>query len=302
MRPARGAALLLVLWLIVLLTALVGGFALVARTEYLQGRTLVRGLVAGNAARAGLEYALTRLAHADVRRQWRPDGRPYEWRFGDAELEITIIDENGKVDLNQSDIGLLTALLVATGVEQAQAARIAAAVVDWRDPDQLTQPAGGGEDPDYASAGLPYGAKDAEFESIAELEQILGMTPEIYARLAPHVTVYSGRSRPEPAFASAEVLTALGMDGERMIEQRRSWNPTAGQPPPPGVADGLLNGSSSGTYSVRSRARLTDGRSTELRAVVRAGGGAMPGMAYTPLRWEEGAPLDDERRTMSAGR
>ena len=36
-RQARGAALLLVLWLIVLLTALVGGFAMVARVEKLQG-------------------------------------------------------------------------------------------------------------------------------------------------------------------------------------------------------------------------------------------------------------------------
>lgn len=288
MRRTRGAALLLVLWLIALLTALVGGFALIARTEHLQGQALVRGIVAGNAARAGLEYALTRLAQGDVRRQWRPDGRPYEWRFGAADLEITIVDEDGKVDLNQADVGLLTALLVATGVEQAQAGRLAAAIADWRDPDLLTQPAGGAEDPDYASAGLPYGAKDAEFESIAELEQVLGMTPELYAMLAPHVTVHSGRSRPEPAFASAEVLTALGMDGEQMIEQRRRWDPTTGQPPPGVGGEALLNGSPSGTYSIRSRARLPDGRRAELRAVVRAGSGSTPGMAYTPLRWEEG--------------
>lgn len=287
MRAMRGAALLLVLWLIVLLTALVGGFALVARTEQLQGRTLVRGLVAAGAARAGLEYALTRVALDDPRRQWRPDGRPYPWRFGDAEVEVTIVDETGKVDLNHADAGLLAALLVATGVEQAQAGRLAAAIVDWRDPDPLTQPAGGGEDPDYASAGLPYGAKDAEFESIAELEQVLGMTPELYARLEPHVTVYGGRPRPEPAFASAEVLTALGMDGERMIEQRRRWDPGAGAPPA-GIAGDLLNGNSSGTYSIRSRARLADGSRTELHAVVRTGGGAVPGMAYTPLRWDEG--------------
>ncbi|MFC0676917.1 general secretion pathway protein GspK [Lysobacter korlensis] len=284
----RGAALLLVLWLIALLTALVGGFALIARTEHLQGQALVRGVVGSTAARAGLEYALTRLAQADVRRQWRPDGRPYEWRFGIADLEITIIDEDGKVDLNQGDIGLLSALLVATGVEQAQAGRLAAAIADWRDPDLLTQPAGGAEDPDYSGAGLPYGAKDAEFESIAELEQVLGMTPEIYAALAPHITIYSGRSRPEPAFASAEVLTALGMDGEQMIEQRRRWDPSSGQPPPGVAGEALLNGSPSGTYSIRSRARLPDGRRAELRAVVRAGNSSAPGLAYTPLRWEEG--------------
>lgn len=287
MTRMRGAALLLVLWLVALLTALVGGFALVARVEHLQGRVLVGGIEAGTAARAGLEYALMRLALTEPRRQWRPDGRPYDWRYDDADVEVVIVDENGKVDLNQSDVTLLSALLRALGVESAQAGRLAAAIVDWRDPDPLTQPAGGGEDADYAAAGLPYGAKDAEFESIAELEQILGMTPELYARLAPHVTVHSGRSRPEPAFASAEVLTALGLDGERVDAQRRQWDPASGQPPGPG-GDAWRGGSPSGTYSIRSRARLPDGRRAELRATVRIGGSALPGAAYTPLRWEEG--------------
>ena len=70
---ARGAALLLVMWLIALLTAQVGGFALLARTENMQGRVLFRGVVASNAARAGVEYALTRVRLGDNRRQWRAE-------------------------------------------------------------------------------------------------------------------------------------------------------------------------------------------------------------------------------------
>ena len=70
----RGAALLLVLWMIALLSALVGAFALIAGTESLQGRVLVRGLVAENAARAGLEYGLVRVADSNPKRQWLPDG------------------------------------------------------------------------------------------------------------------------------------------------------------------------------------------------------------------------------------
>jgi general secretion pathway protein K len=283
---ASGAALLLVLWLIVLLTGLVGGFAMLARVEGLQGRALTRGLVAENAARAGVEYALTRVAMVDPRQQWQADGRPYQWRFADAQVEVSLIDEGGKLDINQADVALLGALMRAVGVEQAQADRLAAAIVDWRDTDQLSQPAGGGEDPDYSGAGLPYGAKDAEFESIAELEQVLGFTPAVYARVEPHVTVFSGRARPEPAFASAEVLDALGMNGKDVVAQRRRGDPAAGTP---GVGDSApLNGSASGTYSIDSRAQLADGRVAVLRVVVRAGGNAMPGMAYTALRWEEG--------------
>lgn len=286
-RHSRGAALLLVLWLIALLASLVGAFALIAGTEHLQGRVLVRGLVAENAARAGLEYALTRVAASDPRRQWLPDGRSHPWRFGEAEIEVKLVDENGKIDLNQADLNLLASFLQGFDVDQQKAMRLASAVMDWRDPDNLSQPAGGGEDDDYSAAGLPYGAKDAEFESVAELEQVLGFTPALYARIAPHLTVFSGRARPDPAFASAPVLNALGMDGAQVVALRQRWNPGTGQPPPALPDGGSLVGGSSGTYSIESRARLPDRRQAVLRAVVRAGG-TVPGSAYTPLVWQVG--------------
>ena len=288
----RGVALLLVMWVIALLAALVGAFALIARTEHLQGRVLVRGLVAENAARAGIEYAMTRVAATDPRRQWLPDGRVHRWRYGDAEVSVKITDENGKIDLNQADMALLTEFIRrldvdGRAIDQQRAAQLAAAIVDWRDPDSLTQPAGGAEDADYASAGLPYGAKDAEFESVAELEQVLGFTPALYAKMAPYLTVYSGRARPDPAFASAPVLDAMGMNGADVVAQRERWDPASGQPPPAMPDGGALVGGSSGTYSIESRARLADGREAVLRAVLRAGG-SMPGAAYTPLRWQAG--------------
>ena len=118
---SRGAALILVLWLIVLLTALIGGFALAARVESLQGRVLVRGLVASNAARAGLEYSLTRVSLPDARLQWKPDGTAHRWRFGDAQVEVKIVDENGKLDINQAPHPLLAALIQRKGVEPSPA-------------------------------------------------------------------------------------------------------------------------------------------------------------------------------------
>lgn len=289
---ARGAALLLVLWMITLLTGLVGGFALAARIEALQGRVLVSGVVATHAARAGVEYAMTRVAHPDPRRQWRPDGRVYRWNYAGADIEVRIVDENGKVDLNQAPAPLLASLLRAVGTPEPASAQLAAAIVDWRDPDPLTQPSGGAEDPDYASAGRPYGAKDSPFESIAELEQVLGFTPAIYAAIEPHVTVFSGLSRPEEAFAQGPVLDAMGLDGEQLVQQRLQGDPVTGRPGGPIDLElpelGLVGGGS-GTYSVRSRARLADGRESEMRVVVRTGGSVVPGMAYTALRWEEGA-------------
>lgn len=169
------------------------------------------------------------------------------------------------------------------GSDRVEASRLAAAIIDWRDPDNLTQVAGGAEDHDYASAGRGYGAKDSSFESITELQQVLGFTPVLYAGLAPHVTVHGGVSLPQPAFASGPVLNALGMDGASMVEQR-------GRPDPRqtgGNSD--IGATPGGTYSIDSRARLSDGRQSVVRVVVRTGGATLPGTAYTTLDWEQGA-------------
>ncbi len=283
-RHARGAALLLVLWLIALLAALVGAFALTARTEHLQGRALHRGVVASEAARAGLEYAVARVIDTRPEGRWLPDGRDYAWRFHDAALTLHIVDETGKVDLNVAQPPLLAALLQAAGAEADMAEQLAGAIADWRDTDDLGQPSGAAEDPQYAAAGLPYGAKDAPFEDIGELQQVLGMTPALYAAVAPHVTVHSGLPSPDPRFAGALVLQAMGLDPQPVLEQRTQMS---GITPPPD-----LLGAGTGTYSIDSHARLADGREAVLRAVVRVGGGA-PGTAYTPLFWNEGVSVSE---------
>ncbi len=280
MTGMRGAALLLVLWLVALLTALVGAYALTARIEALQGRVGSRGAMAQEIARAGMEYALVRVADRNPETHWQPNGRAYAWRFDGHDVQVRIIDETGKVDLNQADVPLLSRLMQALGEPPDASDALAAAIVDWRDADDLGQPVGGAEDGDYAAAGRPYGAKDAPFETIAELEQVLGMTPDLYARLEPFLTLYSGRGQPDATYAQGPVLVAMGMDATAWLAQREAA----------GAAGALqLVGTGSGTYSIESRARLADGRETSLRTVVRAGASPVPGSAYTLLRGEGGA-------------
>lgn len=270
MKRMRGAALLLVMWLVLLLSGLVAGYAMAARIESLQGNGAARGLVAGEAARAGLEYAVARMLDPDPARRWAADGRAYRLPFDGVQVEVEVRDETGKVDLNAAPVDLLASLFARAGAQRDEAPRLAGAVADWRDPDALAQPAGGGEDPDYAAAGLAWGAKDAPFESVAELEQVLGMRPALYAALAPHLTVHSGRDAPDADFADPLVRAALGVaagaDG--------------------GDAAAVKPGS--GTYSIDSRARLADGRSAHLSVVLRLGGNGLPGSTYTPLHWQAG--------------
>ena len=274
MRSMRGVALVLVLWLIALLAGLVAAFVWVAQAERLGGHGVSRGLVAQESARAGVEYALVQLQRAD-RRRWAPDGRDYDWTFEGAEVTLTIRDESGKVDLNLADMPLLERLLARCEATPDQARALAAAIVDWRDGDPLSQP-GGAEDPQYEAAGLPYGAKDALFSTVAEVQQVLGMTPSIFARCAEYLTVHSGRNVPDERFAAAAVLQAMNR------------NPRLPSRLPQGMS-GPEVPMGSGTYSIRSRAEQTDGSRAELRVVIRTGTARLPGSAYAVLQWEEGS-------------
>ncbi|WP_303637865.1 MULTISPECIES: general secretion pathway protein GspK [Stenotrophomonas] len=283
MNRAHGAALVLVLWLIALMTALVGAFALSARVEHLQQRVLDEDARGQERARAGLEYALLRLQPDPLRPPWQADGRTYRWQFDEARIEIRVVDENGKINLNLADATLLAAFLQALGEPPEQARQLAGAIIDWRDEDSLLQPAGGAEAPDYAAAGLPYGPRNKRFETLGELQRVLGMRGPLYAAMLPHLTLYSRQARPDPRVASAPVLTAMGLDAEQVLAQRsqqeRDEDNAAGAPT-------LASGS--GTYSIESRAADGSGRLSVLRAVVRNGSGGVPGRTYTVLRWEQG--------------
>ena len=282
----RGAALLLVLWLLVLMIGVVGVFALGARTEALQGRTLARGTAARYAAEAGVEVAAFHLQGGDGDARWVPDGRAIDFAFAGHQVQVRVVDESAKVDLNVAPPELLVGLLRALGVDFERARALSGAIQDWRDGDDLLNAEGGAEDPQYAAAKRPYGAKDRPFETLSELRLVLGMDPALFERLRPHVTVFSGLARPNPTFASAPVLEALGMgapEAAQVVRQREL--PAAGAAGEPGtvaVAEG------SGTYSISSRATRPDGTRVRIQAAIRIGGGGGFGQLYLPLSWRVG--------------
>ncbi|MEO7251474.1 MAG: type II secretion system minor pseudopilin GspK [Arenimonas sp.] len=285
----RGAALLLVLWMLVLLTGLISVFALTARTEGLQGRFLGRSTAARYAAEAGIELAALHLQDSDPAVRWIPDGRAEQIAFEGQKIEVRVLDESAKVDLNVAAPDLLIGLMIAVDIDQEQARQLSGAIQDWRDADSLLNAEGGAEDAQYAAAGLPYGAKDRPFETVAELQQVLGMQRSLYLKLLPYLTVYSGQARPNPAFAAAPVLAASGMTTEQIAQalaQRQA--PAQGQPGAPPVPADDLAPQGTGTYSISSRATRADGTRVQIQAAIRIGGGGGFGQLYLPLSWHVG--------------
>ncbi|HZI83326.1 MAG TPA: hypothetical protein VFF44_05390, partial [Casimicrobiaceae bacterium] len=202
----RGIALILVLWLTVLLTVIASAFAYSMHTE----AVAARNAVSLAQARALADGAIMRMAFELMRPRtmnetWQADGVPHYWDEGDAHLAVNAIDESGKIDLNSASDALLKGLFQTAGGLDADAAQgIVDRIDDWKDADELKRP-NGAEAPDYKAAGLLYAPANAPFESVAELQRILGMTASLYGTVADHLTVFSKSPGVNPAFASRTV-------------------------------------------------------------------------------------------------
>ena len=217
--PSRGVALVAVLWALTFLSLAAASFTVTIRSESHVARNLEENARARALADAGIAIGIMAMMDRSPDARWPADGSPHVFRFAGGEVSVSVRDEAGKIDLNRAPDDLLKGLLVVLGLAPEDAAPLVDAIIDYRDPDGLTR-LNGAEDPDYARAGLPYGAKDRRFEAVEELQRVLGMYPALYARMRPFVTVYSGQSGIDPRVARHEVWMSLpGADKESIQGQ-----------------------------------------------------------------------------------
>ncbi len=204
-----GVALVLVLWMLVLLTVIANSMVFSLRAEVLGAAgqvSFARAEAAAEAAVFRVMWELTR-PQTDTTR-WQGDGMIHEWLFDDIRLQVTIIDEAGKIDLNAASAELLRGLFQSVGVDAEASLNLADAVIDWHDADDLRQVHGAEKD-DYVAAGRDYVPRNGRMESIEELRWVLGMNEEIFRRVESLVTVYSARPGVASSVAPRGVLLAL---------------------------------------------------------------------------------------------
>lgn len=230
-RPGDGFALPAVLWILVLVGAVTATFLAAAQDERRAVANAVESTRARWAARAGLARAAAaldvRLADPAAPRRFRSAGDsllpPLRMETNGLPVRVELLDSRARLHLNLVGAPRLRRLLGALGVDAARSERIAAAVLDWRDPDERPR-RDGAEAPAYAAAGLSARPRNAPFASVEELRGVRGVFPRLYRRLAPLVTVV-GDGRINVNGASAPVLATLpvvDLRGARALVRART--------------------------------------------------------------------------------
>lgn len=300
-RREQGLALVLVLWLTTLLSVMAAAFALDARRETNLLRVARNGAQGAALCEGAIHYAMGRLAVANPLLQWRADGAVYEIAYGGRRVRLRLLDEAAKVDINAAQDGMLQGLFAAVGMGPEEAARMANVILDWRDADELRR-FQGAEAEDYRLAGRNFGPRNKPFQAVEELQTVLGMTPDLYRRIEPWVTVYSRRPGIDPRVAPAELLRRLpGLDAyavEAYLQARMSaavsvpaatpgqaqmQTPLPPLQPPPNIP---FAGGSRQNIGVQAEALTGDDATVTVSAVVGGAGGRQP---LSILRWREQA-------------
>ncbi len=293
-RQQHGIALVLVLWATTLLTVIAASFAFSSRTDTLLAQNLAAIARAQTIADAGVQRALYELLKpTDDLPRWKGDGMTHQWEFGDAKLNITILDTAGKIDLNSASDELLINLFKSVGVTEEKSHILLDAITDWRDNDDLPRPQGA-EAAEYKAAGLKYRPPNAPFEIVSELRRVLGMTPDLYTQLEDALTVDSHKSGINTAIAPRIVLLTLPGANAALVDayiEARQDALGKNLPPPPfapaaAAAASTVTDSNDPVYNIRAEATLPDGTIFIREAVVKIDPGTIRKFIF--FSWKEG--------------
>jgi general secretion pathway protein K len=204
----KGIALILVLWVLALLSVIVGEFCYAMRTEVDITRNFKAQTEAYYIALAGLNRAIGELVENDLNPiqiepsnalekdaktsektdkneeiqdegRWRVNVDMAPVRFGGGTYKVRLDNESGKININGADETLLKMMMDAFDIDEQQKDIIVDSILDWRDEDNLHR-VNGAEDEYYRSLSEPYECKDGYFDTVEELLMVRGVTPELF--------------------------------------------------------------------------------------------------------------------------
>lgn len=226
------------LWILVLVGALAASYLTAARAERRAVAHNVEIAQARWAARAAFARATSELDEALASAAGPSGGfrgagdtllAPVRLETNGVTATAALVDARSRLHLNRATRDELSDLMRALGASPASARRLAANVVDWRDPDDRSA-TGRSEADAYAARLLPERPRNAPFTTVREIAGVLGMDTATAAGVRRYVTV-SGDGRINLNAAPAPVLSTLpglGPDAAGALVAARTDGPFSG--------------------------------------------------------------------------
>ncbi|HUK83547.1 MAG TPA: type II secretion system minor pseudopilin GspK [Verrucomicrobiae bacterium] len=186
----HGVALIIVLWIVMVLSLLITGFAFRMHVETQVASFSRKELKAEMLARSGVEIARMQLildqssptnsGFDALNQAWATNDEFYvDHELGMGKFNVTVTDEESKLPINGLTQDQLKRLTEALGLDPLDGDVIVDSVLDWIDGDDLHR-LNGAESDYYESLSPPYDCKNRPLDRVDELLLIRGVTKEIY--------------------------------------------------------------------------------------------------------------------------
>jgi general secretion pathway protein K len=207
--PRRGFALISAMWLIVTIAAVALQFSLRAKERRFSVINVAESGQARAAAEAGVQTSIARLERmlrvatglssgsGSLIRNFDP------WSDADSLCTDSVVIDNVSYTTYVRDAGSTVNVnnlseeewrnfIIGAGIDYDEADKLAQAISDWRDIDDDPRSRGSERDEYIRESALVLPA-NRDFASISDLSYVMGMTPDIYGKLVPHLRVAGGR-------------------------------------------------------------------------------------------------------------
>lgn len=222
MKSRRGVALLAALWLVVAIAAVALQFSMEAHERRTIGLLASERGVQRAAAMGALALMQARLEQA---LRVAPTGRNVQvlrssdpWLDADSTYSGAVFVDSMEVDVQARDLGEKLNINVVNENElqtffsfllgdYAKSTQLAQSIMDWRDVDSMPRPSGAERDA-YIKAEMLALPTNGPFREIEELQNVMGMTPEIFAVASPYLTTH-GSAQVNLNTAPVPVLRSL---------------------------------------------------------------------------------------------
>ena len=186
----RGVALILVLWVVMVLSLLISGFAFTMHVETQVAAFSRKELKAETLARSGIEVARMQLLLHDksatdagfdaLNQAWVTNQDLYvDHEIGEGKYNVVVTDEECKLPVNNLTSVQWHKLLDVLGVDPLDADVIVDSTLDWIDPNDFHR-LNGADNTYYGQLVPPYKKKGGPMDRIEEMLLIRGVTKEIF--------------------------------------------------------------------------------------------------------------------------